>query len=101
MPTSELSDALNPNVVRQRNYDDVLLYQDQPAYPNLHHLSFGDDQPPQQLQYEYVPHRSELELAVVEPAPAQRYSRVLLIHLCPSDEFTGRNLHTLIPHRSS
>jgi len=72
MPSSELSNALNPNVVRQRNYDDVLVYQDQQAYSNLYHPNFDYEQPPQQPRYEYVPHRSELELAVVEPTPPQR-----------------------------
>ncbi|KAF9782915.1 hypothetical protein BJ322DRAFT_1073300 [Thelephora terrestris] len=71
MPTSELSDALNPNVVRPRNYDDVLVYQDRQAHSNFHHLNLPYAQPPQQPQYEYVPHRSELELAVVEPALSQ------------------------------
>lgn len=74
MPSSELSNALNPNVVRPRNYDDVLLYQDQQTYSSLHHLGFHCDQLPQQPQHEHVPwHRSELELAVVEPTPDQRY----------------------------
>ena len=95
MPSSELSDALNPNVVRQRNYDEVLLYQDQQAYPNLQHLNFPVDQ--QQYQY----HRSELELAVVEPSPVQRYSYMSLIDLRCIDELAGRVLHPLIPHRSS
>ena len=101
MPTSELSDALNPNVVRQRNHDDVLLYQDQQAYPNRHHLGLRCDQPPRQPQHGYVPHRSELELAVVEPTPAQRYSHMLLIHLCCSDEFTGRDPPPSTLHMSS
>ena len=85
MPTSELSDALNPNVVRQRNYDDVLVYQDQQAHSNLQ-PNFHYEQPPQQPRYEYVPHRSELELAVVEPTPNQRYAIVLLLRLCYSDK---------------
>jgi len=86
MPSSELSDALNPNVVRQRNYDDVLVYQDQQAHSNLHHPNFHYDQPPQQPRYGYVPHRSELELAVVEPTPNQRYALTLLPRLRCSDE---------------
>ena len=77
MPTSELSDALNPNVVRQRNYDNGLVYQDQQNHTDLHHPNFYYEQP-QQPQYEYAPHRSELELAVVEPTPAQRYVPMLL-----------------------
>lgn len=101
MPTSELSNALNPNVVLQRNYDDVLLYQDQQEYSNLPHPSFRCDEPPQQPQHEYVPHRSELELAVVEPTPAQRYSYMLLMHLICSDKFAGRDLPPLILHRGS
>ena len=72
MPSSELSDALNPNVVRQRNYDDLLVYRDQQVHPNAHHPNFHYEQP-QQPQYGYVPHRSELELAVVEPTPPQMY----------------------------
>jgi len=86
MPTSELSNALNPNVVRQRNYDDVLVYQDRQAHSNLHHPNFDYEQPPQQPRYEYVPHRSELELAVVEPTPPQRYVPVLLLRLRRSDK---------------
>lgn len=89
MPTSELSDALNPNVVRQRNYDDVLVYQDQQAHSSLHHPNFHYEHPPQQPQYEYVPHRSELELAVVEPTPTQRYDLVLLPHLRCNDEMVA------------
>ena len=71
MPTSELSDALNPNVVRQRTYDNALVYQDQRIHTDLHHQNFLYDQ--QQQPHEYVRHRSELELAVVEPTPVQRY----------------------------
>ena len=101
MPTSELSDALNPNVVRQRNYDDVLVYQDRQAHSNLHHPNFHYEQPPQQSQYEYVPHRSELELAVVEPTPTQRYALVLLPRLRCSDNSTDHDLSPLTPYRSS
>jgi hypothetical protein len=86
MPTSELSNALNPNIVRQRNYDDVLVYQDQQAQSNPHHPNFDYELPPQQPQYEYVPHRSELELAVVEPTLPQRYVAVLFLRLCCSDK---------------
>lgn len=98
MSTSELSNALNPNVVRQRDYDNLILYQDQQAYFNLHNLG---DLPPQPPQCEYVPHRSELELAVVEPTPAQRYPHMLLSYLCSSNEFVGRGLSPLILHRNS
>ena len=96
MPTSELSDALNPNVVRQRNYDNVLVYQDQQVHDNPHHQNFYHGQQ-QQPQYEYVPHRSELELAVVEPTPAQRYVPMLLTHLPCSKEFTGHDLPPSVP----
>jgi len=101
MPTSELSDALNPNVVRQRNYDDILVYQDQQPHSNLHHPDFNHEQPTQQPQYHYVPHRSELELAVVEPTPALRYAPVLLPCLRRVDEFAGHDLPTLTQRRSS
>lgn len=90
MPTSELSDALNPNVVRQRNYDNVLGYQDQHVNPNPHHPNLRYEQPEQQPQYEYAPHRSELELAVVEPTPALR-SAPALAHLRCSDGFIGHD----------
>ncbi|KAJ7684025.1 hypothetical protein B0H17DRAFT_1073292 [Mycena rosella] len=55
MPSSELSDALNPYVARPRNsatsaYSTPAL---QPAQP-------------------YIPHRSELELAISEPTPRSR-----------------------------
>ena len=80
MPTSELSDALNPNVVRQRNYDNALVYQDQRVHATPHLPNFHYEQPQQQQPHEYVPHRSELELAVVEPTPAQRYAPVSLTH---------------------
>ena len=86
MPTSELSDALNPNVVRQRNYDNGLVYQDQQAHSNFLNPNLHYEQPPQHPQYGYAPHRSELELAVVEPTPTQRYTLVLLPHLRCSDE---------------
>lgn len=72
MPSSELSDALNPNVVRQRTYDNALVYQDQRAHTDVHHPNFHYEQY-QQQPHEYVRHRSELELAVVEPMPVQRY----------------------------
>ena len=101
MPTSELSDALNPNVVRQRNYNSLLAYQDQQAHSDLHHPNFHYEQPPQQSQYEYPPHRSELELAVVESTPAQRYILVPLPCLFCSDEFTDYDLPLLILRRSS
>jgi hypothetical protein len=86
MPTSELSDALNPNVVRQRNYDDALVYQDQQAHSNPHHPNFHYEQPLQQPRYEYARHRSELELAVIEPTPNQRCAIVLFPCLCCSDK---------------
>ena len=99
MPTSELSDALNPNVVRPRNYDDVLVYQDIQAHSNFHHqLNLPYEQPSQQPQYEYVPHRSELELAVVEPTLPQRYFCMILVRLHCNDEFTANNLPPLIIH---
>ena len=82
MPTSELSDALNPNVVRQRNYDNVLVYPDQQTHANPHHPNFYYGQP----THEHVPHRSELELAVVESTPTQRHVTASLIYLRCSDE---------------
>lgn len=85
MPTSELSDALNPNVVRQRNYDDVLVYQDQQVHSDTHPLTFHYEESLPQPLYEYAPHRSELEHAVVETIQPQRYYRSSLIHLHCSD----------------
>jgi len=56
MSSSELSNALNPYVVQTRSRSS------NPSYsPALHPVV----QPPQQ----YVPHRSELELAISEPPP--------------------------------
>ncbi|THH15382.1 hypothetical protein EW146_g5087 [Bondarzewia mesenterica] len=58
MPTSELSDALNPHVVQtrpRRAYSDNIT----PALPSI----------VQQPQVSYVPHRSELEYAISEPPP--------------------------------
>ncbi|EIN10238.1 hypothetical protein PUNSTDRAFT_142309 [Punctularia strigosozonata HHB-11173 SS5] len=59
MPTSELSDALNPNVVHQRNTPHMPY-----ASPSTSHL-----QPVLRQAREHVPHRSELELAISEPVP--------------------------------
>ncbi|KAJ6539498.1 hypothetical protein B0H19DRAFT_1002927 [Mycena capillaripes] len=56
MPSSELSDALNPHVARPRNSTASS------AYPT----------PALQSAQPYVPHRSELELAISEPATAPR-----------------------------
>ena len=56
--TSELSNALNPNIVQSRS-------RPRNVYPSA---SF-DYAPQQQTQAVpiYVPHRSELELAITEP----------------------------------
>jgi len=97
MPTSELSDALNPNVVRQRTYDNALVYQDQRAHTDIHHPNFHYEQ----QSYEHVPHRSELELAVVEPTPIQRYVSFRRHGLRCSDEFAGHDLPLLIRRGSS
>ena len=66
MPSSELSDALNPYASRQRT--------SVPEYSPLNRsLSFQPVvQPPQQ----YVPHVSELEMAIAEPpTPAPSSAR--------------------------
>jgi hypothetical protein len=63
MPSSELSDALNPYASQTRQRTTVAEYP-----PSNHNLSFQPVvQPPQQ----YVPHVSELQMAIAEPpAPA-------------------------------
>ena len=96
MPTSELSDALNPNVVRQRDYGNGPVYQDQQNNANLHHPNFYYELPQQQPHHEYAPHRSELELAVVEPTPAQRYVPASLACLRCSDNLQAATY----PHQS-
>ncbi|EGN93014.1 hypothetical protein SERLA73DRAFT_190145 [Serpula lacrymans var. lacrymans S7.3] len=58
MPTSELSDALNPHVVQTRS---------RPS--NASPLYSDSLQPVIQRPQQYVPHRSELELAISEPPP--------------------------------
>lgn len=55
MPTSELSDALNPYVA-------------QPRLRQLDPLYSPSQQPLSQYSHQYVTHRSELELAISEPA---------------------------------
>ncbi|KAF8897679.1 hypothetical protein BD779DRAFT_1432207 [Infundibulicybe gibba] len=57
MPTSELSDALNPYATQTR--------------PRTQHIDYSTpaQPPPQQIQAQHVPHRSELELAISEPPP--------------------------------
>jgi len=68
MPSSELSDALNPYASHIRQRTSVAGYS-----PPNNNLSFQPVvQPPQQ----YVPHVSELEMAIAEPpAPAQPSTR--------------------------
>jgi hypothetical protein len=67
MPSSELSNALNPyaSQIRQRTSAEYP--------PSNHNLSFQPVvQPPQQ----YVPHVSELEMAIAEPpVPAPSSAR--------------------------
>ena len=59
MPSSELSDALNPHASQIRQRTSVTEYS-----PLTCNLSFQPVvQPPQQ----YVPHVSELEMAIAEP----------------------------------
>ncbi|KDQ64637.1 hypothetical protein JAAARDRAFT_145597 [Jaapia argillacea MUCL 33604] len=59
MPTSELSDALNPYIVQPRSRNaGATLHQPPP-------LAVQQPQP-------YIPHRSELELAISEPPPPTR-----------------------------
>lgn len=59
MPSSELSDALNPYASQIRQRTSVAEYS-----PSNRNLSFQPVvQPPQQ----YVPHVSELEMAIAEP----------------------------------
>ncbi|KAK7054206.1 hypothetical protein R3P38DRAFT_2855776 [Favolaschia claudopus] len=58
MPSSELSDALNPLHARQRNFTVSTS-----AYPTP---ALQPAPPP------YIPHRSELELAISEPPPRPR-----------------------------
>jgi hypothetical protein len=64
MPTSELTDALNPFIGQQRESH---YPSDQHTYPSQpYHIS------PQQSFF--TPHRSELEYAVSEPPPPPRYN---------------------------
>ncbi|KAF7355452.1 hypothetical protein MSAN_01462000 [Mycena sanguinolenta] len=58
MPSSELSDALNPDHARPRNSTASASAYPTPAL--------------QPAQTPYIPHRSELELAICEPTPRMR-----------------------------
>ncbi|KAI0796777.1 hypothetical protein C8Q75DRAFT_802457 [Abortiporus biennis] len=61
--TSELSDALNPNAAQSR-------LRSWPSY-----ASHYETEPPATGARPYIPHRSELELAIVEPPPLPRSSQ--------------------------
>lgn len=71
MSSSELSNALNPNIVsrRPRNREPHAAA---PAHPDEssqvveHQLTIEQPEP-----RPHLPHRSELELAIIEPAPRQ------------------------------
>lgn len=67
MPTSELSDALNPYASQARQRQNHYEYS-----PSGQHLLY---QPVVQLaqpaQQQYAPHVSELEMAITGPAPQQ------------------------------
>jgi hypothetical protein len=68
MPTSELTDALNPFIGQQR----------QPHYPSDQHTYPSQPfqtSPPHSF---FTPHRSELEYAVSEPPPPPRYGIIFL-----------------------
>src|SRR5579863_672582 len=71
MPTSELTDALNPFIGQQR----------QPHYSSDHqqYPSQSFHTPPPQSSF--TPHRSELEYAISEPPPPPRY-RLVCKPLC-------------------
>jgi hypothetical protein len=61
MPTSELSDALNPYARYRQN---VYEYS-----PQAQHILY---QPVVQPVQQHVPHVSELEMAITEPVPIQQ-----------------------------
>jgi len=63
MPTSELTDALNPFIGQQR----------QPHYPSDQHTYPSQPFHISPQQSFFTPHRSELEYAVSEPPPPPRY----------------------------
>lgn len=64
MPTSELTDALNPFIGQQGQ--PLYSSDDQRPYPSQ---SFHTPPP----QSSFIPHRSELEYAISEPPPPPRY----------------------------
>ena len=65
MPSSELSNALNPYIVQTRSRSSGSSYST--------HL-----QPVVQPSQQHVPHRSELELAITEPPPP-RFEPLILV----------------------
>lgn len=67
MPTSELTDALNPFIGQEQSQSHYSS--DQHQYPSQ---SFHDLPP----QSSFPPHRSELEYAISEPPPPPRYPLV-------------------------
>ena len=80
MPTSELTDALNPFIGQQR----------QPQYPPDQHPYSNQSFHTQPHQSSFTPHRSELEYAISEPPPPPRYhssylSRMVEAHFSNAD----------------
>jgi hypothetical protein len=73
MPTSELSDALNPYARHRQNVHEYS--------PQIQHILY---QPVVQPVQQHVPHVSELEMAITEPVPTQQPAR--------SDSFLARLL---------
>lgn len=64
MPTSELTDALNPFIGQQQ--------QQQSAYSEQHVYTQPFQAAPPPHSSPFVPHRSELEYAISEPPPPPR-----------------------------
>jgi hypothetical protein len=71
MPTSELSDALNPYARHRQNVQEYS--------PQIQNILY---QPVVQPVQQHVPHVSELEMAITEPVSAQQLAR--------SDSFSPR-----------
>lgn len=71
MPTSELTDALNPFIGQQQQQQHT--YSEQHTYTQ----PFQAAPPPQSSSF--APHRSELEFAISEPPPPPRSALPILL----------------------
>src|SRR6266404_1791577 len=83
MPTSELTDALNPFVGQQQQQQQQQPYSEQHAYTQ----PFQAVHTPQSSSF--VPHRSELEYAISEPPPPPRCRSSCPVVLIQPSYFSG------------